>query len=253
MGFSAEVERHLDAIVDASNAFGPVFLGVEGALSLDAQRAIFEDALSSLPIPPVTSAQAFSMGKIAGELVTSDGAEPDRAILMLHGGGFIAGGLRGHRGLAGHFASRFNACVYVPRFRLAPEHPYPAAVEDCLEAYRWLVDDGVDPDSIGFIGNSSGGGLVISTMLLARNLGLPLPAAAVAMAPWVDLENAGSSMTSLASRDRILSNSEGLGLEALGVEIDPMGAIKIDDDYRTNMPSVSAVNLTRSWETTGAS
>jgi acetyl esterase/lipase len=112
----------------------------------------------------------------------------------IHGGGYIAGSPAAYHGLAGHYAKLLKAVVYMPDYRLAPEHPFPAAIDDTLESYRWLLDNGHPPDSIVFSGDSAGGAMVVSVMVAARTAKLPLPAAGVAISPWANLEHSGSSM-----------------------------------------------------------
>jgi acetyl esterase/lipase len=108
-------------------------------------------------------------------------------MLHLHGGGYVVGSAFGYRPLAGALALAANAGVLVPDYRLAPEHPFPAAIEDALSAYQWTLDRGVAPDEVTLCGDSSGGGLVVSVLLTIAQRGLPRPGGAVLMCPWVDL------------------------------------------------------------------
>ena len=114
-------------------------------------------------------------------------------LLYLHGGAFVIGTAQGYRPLWSAFAKAAGMRGLAIDYRLAPENPFPAAVEDCLAAYRWLLGQGIAPGSIAFVGDSAGGGLVVSTMIAARDAGLPMPAAAVAISPWVDLDCPGDS------------------------------------------------------------
>lgn len=127
-------------------------------------------------------------------------APPDRVLLCMHGGGFISGSRYSHRKLFAHLARAAGARALVFDYRLAPEHRYPAQLDDATAAYRWLLDQGVDPGDIAFTGDSCGGGLVITTQLRARQLGLPLPATSMPFSPWVDMEVTGGSYD--ANRDR---------------------------------------------------
>ena len=108
--------------------------------------------------------------------------------MHLHGGGYVVGSAFGYRPLAGALALAADAGVLVPDYRLAPEHPFPAAIEDAVTAYRWMLDRGVAPEQVGISGDSAGGGLVISVLLTLKQRGLPQPGGAVLMCPWVDLE-----------------------------------------------------------------
>ncbi|GAA4260991.1 alpha/beta hydrolase fold domain-containing protein [Dactylosporangium darangshiense] len=111
----------------------------------------------------------------------------DATILFLHGGGYIAGSAFGYRHLVGAIAAAAGMPAIAIDYRLAPEHPYPCAVEDALNAYRWLLDSGLDPGRIAFVCDSSAGGLAMSTLLTLREQGVALPAAAALLCPWVDL------------------------------------------------------------------
>jgi epsilon-lactone hydrolase len=116
-----------------------------------------------------------------------------RLILFIHGGGYIAGSIRTHRELAGRIAQATNARCLLPEYRLAPEHPFPAAIEDCVSVYRWMVGQGIAPHNIVFVGDSAGGGLVAAMLVYLRDNGTPLPSKAVLMAPWVDLTHDGTN------------------------------------------------------------
>jgi epsilon-lactone hydrolase len=127
--------------------------------------------------------------------VPKDCAE-DRVLLCMHGGGFIGGSIYSHRKLYAHLAKAAGARALVFDYRLAPEYIHPAPVEDALTAYRWVLDQGIDPEHIAFAGDSSGGGLALTTQLRARAEGLPLPAAALLISPWVDMQQSGESYRS---------------------------------------------------------
>lgn len=122
----------------------------------------------------------------------------DPVIFYTHGGGYVSGSCSDHRGFVAKFVqgSRVRALLY--EYRLAPEHPYPAALEDTLAAYRWLLSQGAAASRIVVAGESAGGGLCLATLLALRDLGLPLPAAAVALSPWTDLKLTGKSARSRA-------------------------------------------------------
>jgi epsilon-lactone hydrolase len=125
----------------------------------------------------------------------------DRVILGLHGGGFVGGSLYTHRKLFGHFAKAIGARALIAHYRLAPEHTHPAPLDDATTAYRWLLDQGIAADRIALAGDSSGGGLAVTTMVRARQLGLPPAAALMLMSPWVDMEVTGASYESNRDSD----------------------------------------------------
>ncbi|MBW3657308.1 MAG: alpha/beta hydrolase [Actinobacteria bacterium] len=135
------------------------------------------------------------------EWVRSERAQEDRVILHLHGGAYLMGSPRTHRGMASALSRVARARVVVPDYRLAPEHRFPAALEDSMAWYRHLLDQGVDPSRFAVSGDSAGGGLAVAVMLEAKREGLPLPACYVGMSPWTDLAGTGRSMTERASRD----------------------------------------------------
>jgi acetyl esterase/lipase len=116
-----------------------------------------------------------------------------RVVLYLHGGGYVMGSRRTHRELAARIARDAAARVLVLEYRLAPEHPFPAAVEDATAAYRWLRKQGIAASSIAIAGDSAGGGLTLATLLALRDAGDALPACAVCLSPWTDLEGSGAS------------------------------------------------------------
>ena len=129
-------------------------------------------------------------GGVSGEFVRTRGNDPgSRAILYLHGGAYCVGSHVTHRSVTSHLARRTGASIFVADYRLAPEHPCPAAVDDAVAAYRGLREQGWAPGQIAFAGDSAGGGLTLSTALKLRELGEPLPAALVLFSPWVDLGN----------------------------------------------------------------
>ena len=129
----------------------------------------------------------------------------DRVVLHLHGGAYLMGSPATHRGLAAALSRAVKAPVLLPRYRLAPESPYPAAVEDAIAAYRWLLDQGVAPERIALSGDSAGGGLAIALLLSLADQRLPAPAAYVGLSPWTDLSGSGVSMQERNDRDPWLS------------------------------------------------
>lgn len=153
--------------------------------------------------PRGTRRGAVDMGGVAADRIDyGDGG--DIAVLFLHGGGYVFGAPRGYRNVAGALARDAGAAVFVPDYRLAPEHPCPAAVEDALDAYRWLLDTGWPADRIALAGDSAGGGLALAATLALRDEGAPLPAALGLISPWVDLTLAGESLRTKADVDPML-------------------------------------------------
>lgn len=153
---------------------------------LDQIRATTEELHSRFAPPPEVVTTATVAGGVPALRLTVPGAV-DAAILFLHGGGHIAGSAFGYRHLVGAIAAAAGIPAVVIDYRLAPEHPYPSAVEDAMNAYGWLLDSGLDAGQIAIVGDSSGGGLAMSTLLTLRQQGIAQPAAAALLCPWVDL------------------------------------------------------------------
>lgn len=147
-------------------------------------------------------ARGGTHGWPGGEVVSAPSASAtDPVVLYLHGGGFIACSPETHRSLVGSIVMRIDGRAYVPRYRLAPEHPYPAALDDAKAAYRYLLDvEGVAPERLVVAGDSAGGGLALALVMAVRDAGWPLPAAVVAFCPWTDLAATGASLDENSNR-----------------------------------------------------
>ena len=198
---STEQRETLDAILRQS-AF-PVDADV------NEQRRLLRELLSAQPLAADVTVTAAALGGVPTAEITVDGIEPRHVVLYFHGGVYVMGDAFLAAELASQVGRRTNAKVISVDYRLAPEHPYPAAVDDALAAYEALLDSGLAPSDIAFAGESAGGGLAIATLLNARDQGLPLPAAAFVMSPYVDLTLAGTTMESRREVDPLLSR-EGL-------------------------------------------
>jgi len=149
-------------------------------------------------------------GVIAGTptlQIDSAGSPSDRGVLYLHGGGYVLGGAGSHTKLAAHIGHATRARVWLPEYRLAPEHAYPAAVDDALAVYTALISAGQAPAKLTLAGDSAGAGLVLATALAIRDAGMPMPASLVLLSPWVDLSLGGESIVTRAKRDPMLSRS----------------------------------------------
>lgn len=142
-------------------------------------------------------------GVPAAWIVPAD-AVPGRVILYAHGGSYNSGSITSHIPLTGNIALAAQARLLAVDYRLAPEHPFPAALEDALSAYRWLLAQNIDPKRIVLAGDSAGGGLMLALILSLRDSGTPLPAAAACLSPWTDLTCSGESWTKNAKTDFML-------------------------------------------------
>jgi acetyl esterase/lipase len=137
-------------------------------------------------LPRGTTIERISLGGVPADRITAPGSDPDHALLYLHGGAHIVGSSVTHRAAATHLAGATGAVAYVLDHRLAPEHPYPAAVDDALAAYQALLGSGLPPERVVVAGDSAGGGLALALALRSRAVGVPLPAALGLISPWVD-------------------------------------------------------------------
>lgn len=156
-------------------------------------------------LPEGVTIAAADAGGVTAEWVKPAGLEvPGKTVLYLHGGGYVVGDPTLYRMFTWRLAEAACARVLAIDYRLAPEHPYPAAVEDALASYRWLLDNGHDGSDIALAGDSAGGNLVLVLLLRLREEGLPLPASAVCYSPWTDLTGSGASVTLNARRDPML-------------------------------------------------
>ena len=176
-----------------------------GPQSLAEQRAGFEQ-FAARPIEQDVGVADVLLGGVPALRLVPPGAS-GAALLYLHGGGYVIGSARSGAGLAVALARRTRAVAYSLDYRLAPENPFPAAVDDGLAAYRSLLDTH-DPGQIVIAGDSAGGGLALAVLLVARDAGLPLPAAVAVMSPWVDLTLAGESLHSKEADDAIFDAAD---------------------------------------------
>jgi monoterpene epsilon-lactone hydrolase len=194
---STEQRETLDAILRQS-AF-PV------GSDVNEQRRLLRELLSAQPLPADVTVTAAELGGVPTAEITVDGVEPRHAVLYFHGGVYVMGDAFLAAELASQVGRRTDAKVISVDYRLAPEHPYPAAVDDALAAYEALLDNGTAPSDIAFAGESAGGGLAVATLVNARDHGLPLPAAALVMSPYADLTLAGTTMETRREADPLLS------------------------------------------------
>lgn len=151
------------------------------------QRQVIDALMRVAVLPKGTQVERTTLGGVPAEQLVTAASNPQRALLYLHGGAYVVGSPTTHRALAAHLAHAVGAVGHVLDYRLAPEHPYPAAVDDALAAYRALLGTGLRPDQVVVAGDSAGGGLSVALALRARAVGVPLPAALGLVSPWVDL------------------------------------------------------------------
>ncbi len=161
--------------------------------TIEESRAGFDAMLSVYPLPDDAVIEEINIEHMNADWVSVADSQADRVVLYLHGGGYAIGSNTGYREFASRMARAARARVLLINYRLAPEHPFPAAVDDAVMAYQFLLDQGVKPAQIMVAGDSAGGGLAIATLVAVRDSGKPLPACATAFSPWVDLAGEGDS------------------------------------------------------------
>jgi monoterpene epsilon-lactone hydrolase len=169
------------------------------------QRRLLRELTAGQPLPPDLTVTTATLGGVPVAEITIAGIEPRHVVLYFHGGVYVLGDAFAAADLASQVGRRTLAKVFSVDYRLAPEHPYPAAVDDALAAYEALLQGGTAPWDIVFAGESAGGGLAIATLVNARDHGLPLPAAAFAMSPYADLTLAGATLDTKRDADPLLS------------------------------------------------
>ena len=202
---STEQRETLDAILRQS-AF-------PADVDVTEQRRLLRELLSAQPLPADVTVAAAALGDVPIAEITVDGVEPRHLVLYFHGGVYVMGDAALAADLASQIGRRTDAKVISVDYRLGPEHPYPAAVDDALAAYEALLHNGIAPADVAFAGESAGGGLAVATLVNARDHGLPLPAAAFVMSPYADLTLAGATMQTRREVDPLMS------LEALQARV----------------------------------
>ncbi len=177
---------------------------INPAVALDARTRLERIARCIPPAAFGVSVEQIDMDGICVERVLAPGARPERAILYVHGGAYIMGSPRLYRALAARLSAAARAAVLIPAYRLAPEHPWPAALEDIRHCWHWLLTQGYANQKLIIAGDSAGGGLAPATLLDLRDRNEPLPVAAIAFSPWTDLLGEGESLQRNAQADPLL-------------------------------------------------
>lgn len=187
----------------------------DGSIDLQADvamlRAGFEELMARIPVPADVRHETVTVGGVSGVEVTIDGADSQNVILYFHGGVYVIGSASASVPLISDLARRAGTRGLTLEYRLAPEHPFPAAVEDAQSAYEGLLDEGFSPERIALAGESAGGGLAVALLLALRERGVPLPSSAFLMSPYADLTLSGDSIVTKEALDPTLT-PEGLGL-----------------------------------------
>ncbi len=193
---SAEFERLLKKIRSLPPIFGK---------DVAEQRQAMDKTAEFFPLGEDVVRQETDAGGVPAEWLTPETASDDGVLMYLHGGGYCIGSMTSHRHMIANIARAAGIRSLSVGYRLSPEHPFPAGLDDAVTAYRWLLDEGTPPESIVIGGDSAGGGLTLATLLKLREDGLDQPACAVLLSPWTDLTGSGDSIRTHAARDPILN------------------------------------------------
>jgi epsilon-lactone hydrolase len=196
---SEAMQNLLEVLRDRQRASGN-----QAPANVGAARANFAPAGPVHPVPDDVLVREVTAGGVRAHWLAAPGADADRVLLFLHGGGYRLGSLGSDGELAARLGRASGMRVLFPEYRLAPEHPFPAAIDDVLAVWQWLrTDQQLSASSIAVAGDSAGGGLTVALLVATRDAGDALPAAAVLMSPTVDLTSSGASMTDRADQDPI--------------------------------------------------
>lgn len=198
--------KPLDIIIDRIRT---IYGGWGKGTTIAQMRADWDGAFQS---ESVATSERVSANGVDAEWIAAPGARADRVFLYFHGGGYRLGSVTSHRTLIANISRASGCRALGVNYRLAPEHQFPAPVDDAVAAYRWVLDQGVASQHIALVGDSAGGGLALAACLALRDRGLPRPAAVVALSPWTDLEATGETYTSRADADPIHQRPMILGM-----------------------------------------
>lgn len=193
-------------------------MAADPEMSIAMLRALFDEWHQPTLEPEQVTYKSDTWAGVEGIWAHPVDLEPTRVILYTHGGGFAVGSAASHRKLGGHLATALEAAALVIDYRRAPEHPFPAQLEDATAVYRELLERGYAPENIVTCGDSAGGNLAVSTVLKLRDDGVPLPGAVIALSPWLDMEHAGETLETNAATDALVQRQilEGMSAMFLG-------------------------------------
>ena len=193
-------------------------LAANPEMPLDEMRLMFEHAGDVTAEPGGVDYLETDAAGVPALWAVPKGCAEDRALLCLHGGGYVVCSMYSHRKVYGHLAKAIGCRALIPHYRRAPEHVHPAPVDDAATAYGWLIERGIMPGHIALTGDSAGGALAVTTLLRARQRNLPMPAATMPLSPWVDMEITGETLVSNREKDVLVQKEivEGLAATFLG-------------------------------------
>lgn len=179
---------------------------VVGHLPITLQRRMVEGILRA-GISPRIQVEAVTAAGVNGEWLTPENVAGERILYYIHGGGYCLGSLASHRMFVAWLARKLRCRALHIDYRLAPEHPFPAGLNDVVAVYKWILDQGIRPADVWIGGESAGGGLTLAALVSLRDAGLPLPAAGLLISPWIDLTMSGKSIQSRAASDPMITHA----------------------------------------------
>lgn len=202
---NTEVKAAVQTWANSLSDLVPVLKGTDTTTRMSDIRDAYAKMLGQNQPPAGVRFEAVDMGGVPATLVTPDELKTDAVLMYIHGGAYIVGRPDGYHGIGGNYAKMLGARVYMPDYRLAPEHQFPAPIDDTLRAYEWLLEQNIAASKIAFAGESAGGAMVVSVMVAAKSKGLPLPAVGSSISPWANLEHTGASMSNREGLDPLNS------------------------------------------------
>jgi monoterpene epsilon-lactone hydrolase len=220
---ASDALREMSAMIRANYSENPI-----GDGDIETMRANMEAQSAMTPLPADVSRADIDMAGVPGCRIQAPGVRDDQAVLYLHGGGYVMGSLNTHQELMGRISRQLNTTVYGVDYRLAPESPWPAAVDDAVTAWDWLLGSGIAANQTVVAGDSAGGGLAVALLMALKEQAKPMPAGAVLFSPWTDLTGSGDSVSSRAEADPMISPAT----------LQPMAA-HYHADNPADLPSVS--------------
>lgn len=202
---NTEVKAAVQTWANSLSDLVPVLKGIDTTTKMSDIRDAYAKMLGQNQPPAGVRFEAVDMGGVPATLVTPDELKTDAVLMYIHGGAYIVGRPDGYHGIGGNYAKMLGARVYMPDYRLAPEHQFPAPIDDTLRAYEWLLEQNIAASKIAFAGESAGGAMVVSVMVAAKSKSLPLPAVGSSISPWANLEHTGASMINREGLDPLNS------------------------------------------------
>ena len=173
--------------------------------TVEAMRDRINELGDKMPPPDDAVVESLTVAGCAAEWVSAPGCNPNRQVLYLHGGGYVIGSPHSHRNLAYNIAKAVDGRCLVIDYRMGPEDPFPAAVDDAVAAWQWMLAEGGNPARMAIMGDSAGGGLTVAVQVALRDKGIQLPACSVPISPWTDLEGTGGTIKSKAEEDPMVA------------------------------------------------